>query len=197
MAAPCAFLGSSLSYHRPMFQSVSTKKNMVFESVRPKRTAWHTKGKPFLNPNLYVCIRADLQSPYTGPPLVHSRSNKTFKISIENRKVTVSRDRVKPDFIEDALLTPVLPTPAAPEPWIKPWWSWTVVYYAPSVANFLTESDVPWCHSWFAYQTRTSGSLTKSQPSCLTPVNPRSVAFSQSPAENSHSFGNPQHTNLL
>ncbi|KAI5737937.1 hypothetical protein M8J77_000914 [Diaphorina citri] len=96
------------------------KLHNIFESVRPKQTAWHSNEKPFSNPNLEKCthvyLRIDgtkpsLTRPYSGPHRVISRNSKTFKIDLGSRQVVVSRNRLKPSFSDDTLLTPSLPPP--------------------------------------------------------------------------------------
>ena len=54
-------------------------------------------------------IRKPLTTPYDGPYRVFSRSDKTIKIDIKGKSVTVSMDRVKPAFLEADL-------PAVPDP---------------------------------------------------------------------------------
>jgi hypothetical protein len=44
-------------------------------------------------------IRCSLEPPYSGPHRVTARTDKTFKIVVRGRQVTVSADRVKPAFI--------------------------------------------------------------------------------------------------
>ncbi|KAI5726229.1 hypothetical protein M8J77_025553 [Diaphorina citri] len=96
------------------------KLHNIFESVRPKQTAWHSNEKPFSNPNLEKCthvyLRIDgtkpsLTRPYSGPHRVISQNSETFKIDLGSRQVVVSRDRLKPSFSDDTLLTPSLPPP--------------------------------------------------------------------------------------
>ena len=48
--------------------------------------------------------RRSLQPPYSGPPQVEARTDKTFTIVVRGRHTTVSTDRVKPAyFIHDDL----------------------------------------------------------------------------------------------
>ncbi|GBN63731.1 hypothetical protein AVEN_12984-1 [Araneus ventricosus] len=47
-------------------------------------------------PCLSVCGRCSLSQPYTGPYKVLSRTNKNFIILKDNKKVTVTIDRLKP-----------------------------------------------------------------------------------------------------
>lgn len=60
--------------------------------------------------------KTGLQRPYTGPHEVLSKTNKTFRIRFGKRQVVVSRDRIKPAFTDDALLTLSLPPPSQPLP---------------------------------------------------------------------------------
>lgn len=92
----------------------STESEVVVElrnsmrSLRPPDTAWHTRDKVFIHPDLKKCknvfvrddsIRPSLSHPYTGPYRVLDRSNKYFKISVNNRETSISIDRLKPAYI--------------------------------------------------------------------------------------------------
>jgi hypothetical protein len=47
-------------------------------------------------------VRRTLEPPYSGPHKVIARTDKTLKIAVRGRKVTVSADRVKPAYILEA-----------------------------------------------------------------------------------------------
>ena len=61
-------------------------------------------------------VRRPLQAPYTGPFRVVRRSDKTFVIDRRGKSETVSIDRLKPAFIDDApnAASPNPPTPPSP-----------------------------------------------------------------------------------
>lgn len=82
----------------------------VFENLRPKETSWHGNNKSFTNTHLDSCshvylrvdaVKSSLQRPYTGPYPVLSRITKVFRIRIGSRVVNVSRDRLKPAFLDN------------------------------------------------------------------------------------------------
>lgn len=78
------------------------------EKVRPQPVTQHGGMKIFifreLVPSPYVFLRHDairghLQPPYDGPYRVTRRGEKTYTINVNNRDITVSVDRLKPDFV--------------------------------------------------------------------------------------------------
>ncbi|XP_017475308.1 PREDICTED: uncharacterized protein LOC108365701, partial [Rhagoletis zephyria] len=80
----------------------------IMHDLQPTNTSHHHKRKPFIFPALttatHVFVRNDtvrpsLTPPYNGPYEVEERSNKTFKLKIHGKSVTVSIDRIKPAFI--------------------------------------------------------------------------------------------------
>lgn len=84
------------------------KLHQIFENLRSSETSWHASTKIFshkaLDSSSHVFLRHDgvrlsLQRPYSGPHKVIRRSNKTYDILIGSRKVTVSKDRLKPAFL--------------------------------------------------------------------------------------------------
>ncbi|BES97749.1 multicellular organismal development [Nesidiocoris tenuis] len=100
------------------------KLRSLFDRVRPADTNWHSSQKVFSNPALntasHVYLRFDgvrhsLQRPYTGPYRVLRRTPKTFDILINNKRSTVSRDRLKPAFVlPDQTDQASSPTPSLP-----------------------------------------------------------------------------------
>jgi hypothetical protein len=75
--------------------------------LRPVPAARHASPATFVHKDLkdcnYVFLRQDavrraLEPPYSGPYQVLSRQEKTFKILVRGRSVTVSADRVKPAY---------------------------------------------------------------------------------------------------
>ena len=83
----------------------------TFRDIAPKlKTTWHVKNKLFHHPKLetatHVFLRDDsvkkpLQRPYTGPYRVIDRNSKTFNLDIRGKHTTVSKDRLKPAFIDN------------------------------------------------------------------------------------------------
>lgn len=76
--------------------------------LQPTPAARHNKDKIFVYKDLasssHVFLRDDalrgaLQPPYTGPYKVLDRRDKTFKIQVKGKSVTVSIDRLKPAYI--------------------------------------------------------------------------------------------------
>src|SRR5215472_14727892 len=78
------------------------------DQLRPTPAARHASPGTFVHKDLrdstHVFLRRDtihraLQSPYSGPHLVISRTGKTITIAVRDRQVTVSTDRVKPAYL--------------------------------------------------------------------------------------------------
>ncbi|CAB0015814.1 unnamed protein product [Nesidiocoris tenuis] len=100
------------------------KLRSLFDRVRPADTNWHSSQKVFSNPALHSAshvylrfdgVRHSLQRPYTGPYRVLRRTPKTFDILINNKRSTVSRDRLKPAFVlPDQMDQASSPTPSLP-----------------------------------------------------------------------------------
>lgn len=76
--------------------------------LKPSPAARHNKDKIFIYKDLasssHVFLRNDalrgaLQPPYSGPHKVIERGDKTFKILLKTKSVTVSIDRLKPAYI--------------------------------------------------------------------------------------------------
>lgn len=79
----------------------------IMRDLRPVDTAWHSSQKVFVHPALKSCelvfvrndsVRPSLSSPYKGPYKVLHRSEKYYEVSVNNSKVKVSIDRLKPAF---------------------------------------------------------------------------------------------------
>lgn len=89
--------------------------------LKPVPGSHHTQRHPFVFKDLHTCthvflrddtVRASLKPPYTGPHLVISRRDKTIRITVGNREIEVSLDRVKPAFVEES--APCVPTTPLP-----------------------------------------------------------------------------------
>ena len=72
-----------------------------------KPTRQYKRNNVFVHPDLEDCthiflrddqVRRPLQPPYLGPYPVITRTNKTYEVTINNKKRIVSADRVKPAF---------------------------------------------------------------------------------------------------
>ncbi|CAK1580096.1 unnamed protein product [Parnassius mnemosyne] len=100
------------------------------EIIRPISASHHTRSSTFIFKDLasatHVFLRDDtvrrpLQPPYTGPHAILQRRDKTLTLDVNDRKVTVSIDRVKPAYIENnesgkQTTTPVTPATANTSP---------------------------------------------------------------------------------
>jgi hypothetical protein len=94
---------------QPFMQRLHRRMN----DLRPAPTARRTTQAPFIHKDLkdttHVFLRQDtarrtLQPPYSGPHKVIARTDKTYKIVLRGRPVTVSIDRLKPAYtLEDEL----------------------------------------------------------------------------------------------
>jgi hypothetical protein len=76
--------------------------------LRPTPAARHSTRASFVHRDLkdltHVFLRQDairrsIEPPYSGPPRMTALTDKTFKIVVRSRSVTVSADRVKQAFI--------------------------------------------------------------------------------------------------
>lgn len=77
--------------------------------LAPTSSSTHGNSKSFYLPkniwtSEYIFLRRgpekrSLQSPYTGPYKVLKRNNKTFKIQVQNKEITVTIDRIKPAYL--------------------------------------------------------------------------------------------------
>lgn len=90
----------------------------TMETLKPKLTSAHSSPKIFIHPALENCthvfvrndtIRKPLQAPYDGPYRVANRTPKTFTLVINGKHSTVSKDRLKPAFLENADFFPLSP----------------------------------------------------------------------------------------
>lgn len=96
--------------------------------ISPTSSSTHGNHKSFYLPkdiwtSEYIFLRRgpekrSLQSPYTGPYKVIERNNKTFKIEVQGKEVTVTIDRVKPAYLtyEDSCNKNVLTSKAFDTP---------------------------------------------------------------------------------
>lgn len=78
------------------------------QQLQPTNTAWHTKNKIFVHPDLqhssHVFVRNDsvkpsLTHPYDGPYKVCSRDDKFFDIEVRGKTKKISIDRLKPAYM--------------------------------------------------------------------------------------------------
>ncbi|GBN05404.1 hypothetical protein AVEN_30801-1 [Araneus ventricosus] len=107
------------------------------QQLRATPTSIHSAKPTFVYRDLSVCshvflrvdaVQLSLSQPYTGPYKVLSRTNKNFTILKDNKKATVTTDRLKPAHLlldnvnssESKLESPRVdtssPTPSAKEP---------------------------------------------------------------------------------
>jgi hypothetical protein len=97
------------------------------QQLSPTPASSHDKSASFIHPALETCthvflrrdgIRKPLQATFEGPYKVLSRTEKHFTISLPNRTVTVSIDRLKPAFLlnDDS----ALPQPPGTSPVTNP-----------------------------------------------------------------------------
>lgn len=86
----------------------SARLKNIAEKLRPMPASRHAKPKVFIYKELatteYVFLREDalrgaLQPAYSGPYKVLTRGDKTFKLHIKGKEITVSIDRIKPAFV--------------------------------------------------------------------------------------------------
>ncbi|CAB3388540.1 Hypothetical predicted protein [Cloeon dipterum] len=80
-------------------------------ALRPAPIARHGQPSVFVFKDLQQCthvylrtdaVRRSLQPPYTGPHQVLSRADKTFRILVGTKCVTVSVDRLKPAYVDSS-----------------------------------------------------------------------------------------------
>ncbi|KAL0810588.1 hypothetical protein ABMA28_010705 [Loxostege sticticalis] len=78
------------------------------QKLQPCPASRHSSDKIFIFKDLSTCshvflrddtVRGALQPAYTGPYKVLDRGNKTFKLEIKGKPVTVTMDRLKPAYI--------------------------------------------------------------------------------------------------
>ncbi|XP_041985947.1 uncharacterized protein LOC121738131 [Aricia agestis] len=86
----------------------SARLKQIARRLQPTAASRHSSPKVFIYKELatadHVFLREDaargsLQPAYSGPHKVLSRDDKTFKILLKGKEVTVSIDRIKPAFI--------------------------------------------------------------------------------------------------
>lgn len=104
---PGEFFESSVGNTTDLTEFSARLRNIA-EKLRPVPASRHVKPKVFIFKELATAdqvylredaLRGALQPAYSGPHKVIVRGDKTFKILIKNREVTVSIDRLKPAFI--------------------------------------------------------------------------------------------------
>ncbi|XP_065365429.1 uncharacterized protein LOC135958452 [Calliphora vicina] len=76
--------------------------------LKPNCASRHHVGKFFMQPSLKDCsyvfvrsdhVRAPLEPPYTGPFEVIAKSDKYFKVQLQQRKANISIDRLKAAYV--------------------------------------------------------------------------------------------------
>ncbi|GIY32064.1 hypothetical protein CDAR_411481 [Caerostris darwini] len=76
--------------------------------LKPYQSKNKCKQKIFIPKDLYTCshvflridrVKKPLEPPYEGPYLVLQRSPKNFLLSIKNKQVNISVDRLKPAYV--------------------------------------------------------------------------------------------------
>jgi hypothetical protein len=101
-----------------------------FEQLRSVPATRHASPAVFVHKDLadsthvflrQNAVRRPLDPPYSGPYKVLARTNKTMRITINGRPVTVSTDRVKPAYImvetnDRTVTTQAPPEQTAPQP---------------------------------------------------------------------------------
>lgn len=106
---PGEFFEETPNTATPLHEYVQSLKT-AFKKLQPAPFNHKTKQKIFVHPQLFdskkVFVRVDrakkpLESTYEGPYKVLKRSNKYFELEINEKKVTVSIDRLKPAFFID------------------------------------------------------------------------------------------------
>lgn len=99
------FHESKINDHRTEFVKLLRRK---IQSFKPNCASRHHVGKYFLQPSLKDCnyvfirgdhVRAPLESPYTGPFEVIAKSDKYFKVQLQQRRVNISIDRLKAAYV--------------------------------------------------------------------------------------------------
>lgn len=98
----------------------TTRLHRSIEKIKPTPASRHGTGKTFIFKELASSshiflrddtVRAALQPPYKGPYEVLERGEKTFKILVKGKVVTVSVDRLKPAYILSDPSHQLVPTP--------------------------------------------------------------------------------------
>jgi len=93
------------------------------DQLRPTPAARHSSPATFVHKDLrdstHVFLRQDatrraLEPPYSGPHKVISRTDKTLKIVVRGRQVTVSADRMKPAYLMEGTQHDTGSPPAQP-----------------------------------------------------------------------------------
>ncbi|GBM12271.1 hypothetical protein AVEN_155274-1 [Araneus ventricosus] len=114
---PSDILNSKSDLSTPTDIYVSKFKS-IMQSINPISTSRHSVKPIYIHPSLQTCshvfLRVDSVKPplsplYTGPHTVINRKEKTFVLKINNKKITVSINCIKPAYVlsesEDSLLS--------------------------------------------------------------------------------------------
>lgn len=120
---PASFFSSQPQTSPPDTADLLRSLHEAMEQLQPPATTWHSNNPIFehadLRTSTHVFLRNDtirpaLTSPYLGPYLVLSRSDKTFQISVNGKSKTVSIDRLKPCYVpKDTVNEPPATSPPA------------------------------------------------------------------------------------
>ncbi|XP_049886568.1 uncharacterized protein LOC126381069 [Pectinophora gossypiella] len=106
-------------------QSFATQLRRNMARLRPIAASRHGQQSIFVPKDLSTAshiflrddtVRPSLRPPYTGPYKVVSRRDKTITITIGDKNVQVSVDRVKPAYILDIPTSPATRVPIAHSP---------------------------------------------------------------------------------
>ncbi|XP_035204817.1 uncharacterized protein LOC118179760 [Stegodyphus dumicola] len=91
----------------------------VMHFVRHIPTSRHIQSPIYVHPALQTCshvflridsVKPPLTPPYTGPHTVVKRMDKNFIIEVNNKKITVTIDRLKPAYmLSECINSPVIP----------------------------------------------------------------------------------------
>lgn len=144
---PGEFFNSSVSEFTDITDFTDRVRHLV-SKLSPVPTSRHKKDKIFvykdLNSSSHVFLRDDslrkaLQPPYTGPYAVLERNDKTFKIQVKGKSVTVSIDRLKPAYILINTAPDPIPTTLSPTSDSQPR---SVPNPLPAVQNFPAQDNV-------------------------------------------------------
>ncbi|CAK1579888.1 unnamed protein product [Parnassius mnemosyne] len=119
---PGEFFGHKVDKCTTDITDFSARIRSFANKLQPVPTSHHAKNKIFIYKDLTSCshiflredsLRGALQPAYTGPHEVVERNEKTFKIRVKGKVVTVSVDRLKPAYILSHSNDPT-PTPSPP-----------------------------------------------------------------------------------
>ncbi|XP_035212729.1 uncharacterized protein LOC118186708 [Stegodyphus dumicola] len=100
-------------------ESYVSQLRSVMHLVRPIPTSRHIQSPIYVHPALQTCsrvflridsVKPSLTTPYTGPHTVVERMDKNFIIEVNNKKITVTIDCLKPAYmLSECINSPVIP----------------------------------------------------------------------------------------